>query len=177
VRLQIRTLLLLLLAVSVLLAANAVSLRVPFDDGYNPPGFMLKFGWPCSFYERTGERIFWESNDLAADVAVCLGLLAIVAFASEFTLRRRWNYGRFILIAVLEAILLGCNLHERIDGVRIVRGFPFRALINGPYELHHNRIELSGLAADLLFAVAATAGAWFLTTALYRRRAAGLLAP
>jgi len=154
-----KTVLMLLAGASVLLCANALSLRISFDEGeHKSGGYMLKTGWPCAFHEQTAYRTFWEWRDLAIDAAVAFGLLAALGCGSELTIRRRWDYSHFILIVALGALIAGLNLHERTDGNVIVRGFPFVALVNGDYALHHNRIEPLGLIADLLVAIAVSAG-------------------
>jgi hypothetical protein len=55
----------------------------------------------------------------------------------------------------LSALLVGLNLHEWRADDRSVRGWPFIALVNGPYFLHHNRIEPLGLAIDVAIAASA----------------------
>ena len=117
----------LLAAAAVLLCANTLTLRIPFDDGDHAAGdYMIKTGWPCAFIEQTRNRLFWEWPDLLIDSIVALGLLAAIGFGSELVIRRNWNYSRFHSDVALRGCTAGIE-PARTDGSGRDRARLFRS--------------------------------------------------
>src|SRR5471030_195365 len=102
-----RTFRLLAAAAFILICANAIPLRIPFIGEQEVDGYMLKLGWPCAFWEQTRHRTVLEWRDVAIDAVVALTILALIGCSSEWTIRTRRNYARYLTMLFGVAVVIG----------------------------------------------------------------------
>ena len=150
---QNKTIIITIFAIAWIVVANIISKRVPFKEQFESDGYMIKMGWPCSFYEQTKHAVIWEWADVLIDFVIGSVLVFVVGIGANLTIVDGWNYVKlnftsYIVLVLGIGGLIAINLAERIVDFIPERGWPITFLIGSPTGLHHNRILPWGMTVD-----------------------------